>query len=355
MEDISSPIAVHILDFCDDGLGDDLFAAVTTTSDPFPASSDDVSSSTTTTPPVCSCSDETPAVVPTAYSPLPSFDSTLTALLEQEQRHDLDTELLPPIDGLSEVAYYPHAANEVSIEQFSQMELPGTITEQVPPIQMSSSAPALMPIASDFDECFTAALAGGFMGLDGAVFQQAGAILPSCNAEAPQRGFFNSASDCSNSMSMIGEFQKMMEDEGLTRTYSDTDSMQGAVNNAEVQVVGNNQHLTNGCNGNPATLSTELSGLEDSTFKVVRLSPEERKEKIHRKTLADSRPRVRGRFAKNDELCEAGQSSSQNHEQYEQTDRMKEEDMMDTSDILAHLSGFNPYNYKYKSTIESWI
>lgn len=209
---------------------------MTTTSDPFPASSDDVSSSTTTTPPVCSCSDETPAVVPTAYSPLPSFDSTLTALLEQEQRHDLDTELLPPIDGLSEVAYYPHAANEVSIEQFSQMELPGTITEQVPPIQMSSSAPALMPIASDFDECFTAALAGGFMGLDGAVFQQAGAILPSCNAEAPQRGFFNSASDCSNSMSMIGEFQKMMEDEGLTRTYSDTDSMQGAVNNAEVQV-----------------------------------------------------------------------------------------------------------------------
>ena len=49
------------------------------------------------------------------------------------------------------------------------------------------------------------------------------------------------------------------------------------------QVGGNNQHLINGCNGNPATLPpTELSGLEDSTFKVVRLSPEERKEKIHR-------------------------------------------------------------------------
>jgi len=38
-----------------------------------------------------------------------------------------------------------------------------------------------------------------------------------------------------------------------------------------------------------------------------------------RKTLADSRPRVRGRFAKNDELCEAAQSSSQIHEYYEQT------------------------------------
>jgi len=235
-EDISSPIAAHILDFCDDGLGDDLFAAVATTSEPFPASSDDVSSSTTTTPPVCSYSDETPAVVPTAYSPLPSFDSTLTALLEQEQHHDLETELLPPIDGLSEVAYYPHATNEASIEQFNQMELPGTIAEQVPPMQMSNSAPALMPITSDYDECFTAALAGGFMGLDGAMFQQAGAILPSCNAEAPQRGFFNSASDSSNSMVMLGEFQKMMEGEGLTRTYKDTESMQGAFNNAEMQV-----------------------------------------------------------------------------------------------------------------------
>jgi hypothetical protein len=38
-----------------------------------------------------------------------------------------------------------------------------------------------------------------------------------------------------------------------------------------------------------------------------------------RKTLADSRPRVRGRFAKNDELCEAAQSGSQSHEHYEQT------------------------------------
>lgn len=36
-----------------------------------------------------------------------------------------------------------------------------------------------------------------------------------------------------------------------------------------------------------------------------------------RKTLADSRPRVRGRFAKNDELCEATRSSSQDFEQYE--------------------------------------
>jgi hypothetical protein len=45
----------------------------------------------------------------------------------------------------------------------------------------------------------------------------------------------------------------------------------------------NNQHLANGCNGSPPTLPpTEASGLEDSTFKVVRLSAEQRKEKIDR-------------------------------------------------------------------------
>ncbi|KAL5679168.1 hypothetical protein ACJX0J_005553, partial [Zea mays] len=334
-EEISSPIAAHILNFYDGGLGDDLFEAATTASGPFHATDDDVSSSTTTTPPICGYSDDAPAAAgATAYSPLPSLDATLTALLEQEQHHGLDTGDLPQINGLSEVAYYPTATDEASIGQFNQMGLPDTLAEQMLPMQMNSSASALMPLTSDYDECFTAALAEGFMGLDGAMYHpQTGAILPGCDAEASQQGFFNSAS--SNGLVMIGEYQKMMEGEGLTTTYDDTDSMKGAFNtNAEMQVGGNDQHLVNGCNGNP-----ELSGLEDSTFKVVRLSPEEKKEKIHRyrkkrnernfnkkikyacrKTLADSRPRVRGRFAKNDELCEAAaQSGSLNYGHYEQT------------------------------------
>ncbi|EPS73034.1 hypothetical protein M569_01723, partial [Genlisea aurea] len=76
-------------------------------------------------------------------------------------------------------------------------------------------------------------------------------------------------------------------------------------------------------------LSLEMTTLEDPNFKVEKLSAEERKRKIHiymkkrnernfskkikyacRKTLADSRPRVRGRFAKNDELCEIARTSS---------------------------------------------
>ncbi|KAJ0716504.1 putative transcription factor C2C2-CO-like family [Helianthus annuus] len=67
-------------------------------------------------------------------------------------------------------------------------------------------------------------------------------------------------------------------------------------------------------------LATEGSFMEEANFKVGRYSPEERKEKILRykakrtqrnfnktikyacrKTLADNRPRIRGRFARNDE------------------------------------------------------
>ncbi|KAL3498883.1 hypothetical protein ACH5RR_041615 [Cinchona calisaya] len=75
-------------------------------------------------------------------------------------------------------------------------------------------------------------------------------------------------------------------------------------------------------------LSTEGSFLEEPNFKVGRYSAEERKERIHRyrakrtqrnfnktikyacrKTLADNRPRIRGRFARNDEAVEIPKAS----------------------------------------------
>lgn len=74
-------------------------------------------------------------------------------------------------------------------------------------------------------------------------------------------------------------------------------------------------------------LATENSFMEESGFKVVRYSAEERKHRISkyrakrnqrnfnktikyacRKTLADSRPRIRGRFARNDEAGEIPKS-----------------------------------------------
>ncbi|XP_058101458.1 uncharacterized protein LOC131245784 isoform X3 [Magnolia sinica] len=123
-----------------------------------------------------------------------------------------------------------------------------------------------------------------------------------------------------------------------------------------------------------APFSTEMSAFEDSTFKVGRLSVEERKEKIHRylkkrnernfskkikyacrKTLADSRPRVRGRFAKNDEFGEAVRPSCSHHEDDDEEEvRVKEEEeMMDSSDIFAHISGVNSFKCNYP--IQSWM
>ncbi|KZV43591.1 hypothetical protein F511_20853 [Dorcoceras hygrometricum] len=155
----------------------------------------------------------------------------------------------------------------------------------------------------------------------------------------------------------------------------------------ELQVLSSeSQHLVHGgtCTTNPLA-----SDLDDPTFKVGKLSVEERKRKIHRymkkrnernfskkikyacrKTLADSRPRVRGRFAKNDELGEMnGRSGCSNHE--DDTDEdvslfsnkiphhhqrkvvVKEEDDIDDSDIFAHISGVNSFKCNYQ--IQSWI
>ncbi|CAK9329227.1 unnamed protein product [Citrullus colocynthis] len=152
------------------------------------------------------------------------------------------------------------------------------------------------------------------------------------------------------------------------------DCMQGTFNPADLQVLNNeNLQLAAGAM-NCTSLASDLSSLKDSTFKVGKLSMEERKEKIHRymkkrnernfskkikyacrKTLADSRPRVRGRFAKNDELAENHRAACSNHEGEEEEEVVvKEEDsMVDSSDIFAHISGVNSFKCNYP--IQSWI
>ncbi|CAK9156601.1 unnamed protein product [Ilex paraguariensis] len=84
-------------------------------------------------------------------------------------------------------------------------------------------------------------------------------------------------------------------------------------------------------------LSTERSSMEEANFKVRRYSAEERKQRIHRykakrnqrnfnktikyacrKTLADNRPRIRGRFVRNDETGEIPKAATYNR--YEDED-----------------------------------
>ncbi|KAK3417209.1 hypothetical protein EUGRSUZ_H02948 [Eucalyptus grandis] len=130
------------------------------------------------------------------------------------------------------------------------------------------------------------------------------------------------------------------------------------------------QKLMN-ANSSSAPFATDISNLEDPTYKVGKLSVEQRKEKIHRymkkrnernfskkikyacrKTLADSRPRVRGRFAKNEEFGENSRLACGHLEDDEKDEVVvKEDDMMESSDIFAHISGVNSFNY----SIQSWI
>ncbi|XP_010556922.1 PREDICTED: two-component response regulator-like APRR7 isoform X2 [Tarenaya hassleriana] len=147
------------------------------------------------------------------------------------------------------------------------------------------------------------------------------------------------------------------------------DSIKPIFNPGDLQVLGSVE--------NKAPPSAEISCLDEATSsKVGRLSAEQRKEKIHRymkkrnernfskkikyacrKTLADSRPRVRGRFAKNDELGELHrQASSSHHDDDDEDDDMgvkEEEQMVDSSDIFSHISGVN--SFKCNFPIQSWI
>ncbi|CAH8331693.1 unnamed protein product [Eruca vesicaria subsp. sativa] len=156
------------------------------------------------------------------------------------------------------------------------------------------------------------------------------------------------------------------------------DTIKDIFNPGDLQVlngVENKSHLVV-----PQTHSTlgpvEITGLEDSTLnKVVKLTPEQRKERINRymkkrnernfskkikyacrKTLADSRPRVRGRFARNDEFGELNKQGSSSHHDDEDEDRMgvkDEEQLVDSSDIFAHIS--EPNSFKCNYSIQSWI
>ncbi|KAL5712026.1 hypothetical protein ACHQM5_014236 [Ranunculus cassubicifolius] len=154
-----------------------------------------------------------------------------------------------------------------------------------------------------------------------------------------------------------------------------SDSVQQCYSSGDIQqsLSSENQQLVNGVGS--STLTSEISNLEESAYKIGRLSVEERKERIHRymkkrnernfskkikyacrKTLADSRPRVRGRFAKNDDFGEPTRTNSGHHEDEddEEVTIKEEEEMVDSSDIFAHISGVNSFKCNYPS-LQSWI
>ncbi|KAG8483244.1 hypothetical protein CXB51_022186 [Gossypium anomalum] len=203
--------------------------------------------------------------------------------------------------------------------------------------------------------------------------------VPSLNPSSPSCSFFG-ASTMANFMPALsvdssgiftGNFVMGSESQAQNLEFQGDngglfcpDSGQCIFNPGDIQTLrSENQQLMGGVVGS-APLASEMSSLEDSSRnKVGKLSAQQRKEKIQRymkkrkernfskksrffllihyacrKTLADSRPRVRGRFAKNDDCGGTPRQPYSNHEEDDVVVKEKEE-MVDSSDIFADISG----------------
>ncbi|XP_022722724.1 uncharacterized protein LOC111279921 [Durio zibethinus] len=225
-----------------------------------------------------------------------------------------------------------------------------------------SFLPSYVPLNPSSPSC-------SFLGPGMATFMPVGALTAALSADSS--GIF------AESILMGSELQPQdLEYQGDNAGIFCPDSMQRVFNPGDLQGLSSDstQQLV-GAVVSSTPLASEISSLEDSTFnKVGKLSVEQRKEKIHRymkkrnernfskkikyacrKTLADSRPRVRGRFAKNDDFGEALRQACSNHEEDDDDEVVvKEEgDMADSSDIFAHISGVNSFKCNYP--IQSWI
>ncbi|KAI3977741.1 hypothetical protein MKX01_014317 [Papaver californicum] len=234
------------------------------------------------------------------------------------------------------------------------------------------------PLPSIFEDDCLSSLPTSYASLD--------PCSPSCSCIDPSVGSFLPgnftsttplSTDCgsgifSGAILMGSELQQELDLQGdNSNGVYVTDTMRRVFSPTDIQALNNeNQQLVNGCSMNNST-PLELATLEDSSYKVGRLSVEERKEKIHRymkkrnernfskkikyacrKTLADSRPRVRGRFAKNDDFGDSSLRNSCSNLEDDEVVGKQEDDSSD--DIFAHISGVNSFKCNY-DLLQSWI
>ncbi|KAM5553343.1 cell wall protein DAN4-like [Rosa sericea] len=288
------------------------------------------------------------------FSPSPPFSVPPFLMTQQDQ-----------FDFTSVPTQIPLADSVV--EGFSQYP-----ADHVPPLMSAplssvfeedclSSVPSYVPLNPSSPSC-------SFLGPTMGAYMPAG-TMNAAALSADSTGIFTS------SILMASELQPQdLEYQGDNGGIFCPESLPRGFNPEDLQVLSaESQQLMSGA-GNSTSLPTEIPMAEDPNFKVGKLSVEERKEKIHRymkkrnernftkkikyacrKTLADSRPRVRGRFAKNDDFGENHRPSGSNHEDEEDDEVVvkEEEDMVDSSDIFAHISGVNSFKCSYP--IQSWI
>lgn len=129
--------------------------------------------------------------------------------------------------------------------------------------------------------------------------------------------------------------------------------------------------------GSGSPLTSETSSFEEAGFKIGRYSAEERKQRIHRyrkkrternfnkkikyacrKTLADSRPRVRGRFARNEDAGDIPSKLHHDEDDEDEVDAVQEDDedflignghttFSNGMIRMTHLNGNNGYPFGF--------
>ncbi|GLT69414.1 hypothetical protein SLA2020_415680 [Shorea laevis] len=278
------------------------------------------------------------------FSPSPPF--SVPPYLTIQQDHQFDFSSLQPQIALS----------DAGVEGLSQYT-----ADPVAPLMGASSAPSYLPLHPLSPSC-------SFLG------PALGSYMPAGSMNAPALSA-DSSGIFAGSLLMGSELQPQELDfQGDNGGIYCPDSVQRVFNPGDLQALNTESQQLMGKAGSSTPLASDISSLEDSTFKVGKLSIEQRKEKIHRymkkrnernfskkikyacrKTLADSRPRVRGRFAKNDDFGEAPRPACSNHEEDDDEEVVvkEEEDLVDSSDIFSHISGVN--SFKCNFPIQSWI
>ncbi|PON38163.1 CCT domain containing protein [Parasponia andersonii] len=298
------------------------------------------------------------------FSPSPSFSVPPLILGNQQDQFDFSS-VQPQIsladsvvDGFSQYLVDP-------VGHLMPASLPSVLEEDC-----LSSVPPYVPLNPSSPSC-------SFLGPAINTYLPAG-TMNTAALSVDSSGIFNS------SILMASDLQPQELDyQGDTGGIYCTDTMQRVFKPGELQgfsevhtknekALGNESQQLMGGAGNSTSLATDIPNMGDQTFKVGKLSVEQRKEKIHRymkkrnernfskkikyacrKTLADSRPRVRGRFAKNDDFGETPRTVSSNHEDDDDEEVVvkEEDDMVDSSDIFAHISGVNSFKCNYSHPI----
>ncbi|KAI8009301.1 hypothetical protein LOK49_LG06G02602 [Camellia lanceoleosa] len=253
-------------------------------------------------------------------------------LISQQDQFDLS--LLQSQTSLSETA--PHGLSQYPSEPVI-VPLMGPPLPSVFEEECLSLMPSYMPLSSSSPPCSF---------IEHSIGPHLSGNLSTALSGDSSGVFSGSMYNCSDLQSQELEFQGDIDGgifcpDTLPRIYSPSELQYfNALSNESQQGV-------NG-GGSSTPLASDISSLEDSTFKYA-----------CRKTLADSRPRVRGRFAKNDEFCETPREGGySNHEEDTDEDSLQvvvkeEEYMVDSSDIFAHISGVNSFKCNY--SIQSWI